>query len=301
MKRYDAILAAVSNTVWLIAPGKMDDICEFLETKAQGLDVSPEAISIIVAARGQGKTLPAAPTMLGVLPIRGVLSHRMGMMDDISGGTSTERIGQEFDAMVRNPDIRAIIMDIDSPGGVYPGTPELADRIRAARGVKPIVAVANSEAASGAYWPASAADEIVVTPSGMVGSIGVLATHDDFSVLNEKRGIKRTYVTYGAHKAEFNPDAPLAAESVSELQRRVDEAGEMFVSALARNRGITREAVLDRFGQGRMFSAGEAVERGMADRVGTFEETLARYSTGGAKPSRKSRAAVERQRLDLLR
>ncbi len=94
-----------------------------------------------------------------------------------------------LDARSVDFNIDTIVLDVDSPGGNYYGTPETSSKIRAARDSKPIIAVANSLAASAAYWIASAADEIVVTPSGDVGSIGVLAVHTDFSAANEKIGV----------------------------------------------------------------------------------------------------------------
>ena len=110
-------------------------------------------------------------------------------------------------------------------------------------------------AASAAYWIASACDELVVTPSGSVGSIGVLAVHTDRSAANEEEGIKPTYVAYGKYKAEFNPDNPLSDEALAELQSQVDEAGETFVKAVAKQRGCSQTKVREEFGQGRMCRA----------------------------------------------
>ena len=107
------------------------------------------------------------------MPIYGTISHRAHMVEDISGpgGTSAEKVGRQLAELLDDPAVGSIVLDIDSPGGTIAGVPELADQIFAARGQKKIVAVANSLAASAAYWIGSAAEDFVVTPSGGAGSI----------------------------------------------------------------------------------------------------------------------------------
>lgn len=298
MKRYDSILSAVQGALWPILPEKMDAMLGFLELKAAGLMVDAATIEKVAAGnRAERKTVISQS--VAVLPMVGVIAQRMGLMSEASGGVSTERLGKEFDALVNDPEVGAIVLDVDSPGGNYYGTPEMASKVLAARGSKPIVAVANSMAASAAYWIASAADELVVTPSGDVGSIGILAVHYDYSAMNEELGVKPTYVTYGRHKAELNQDTPLAPESLQELQRRVDQAGETFIRAVAQQRSVSQKAVKENFGEGRMFGAKEAVERGMADRIDTLEATITRLA--GAKKANRNgkKVEIERQRLAL--
>lgn len=298
MKRYDAILRSFNNSVWAILPQKMDAILGFLDIRAAGMMIDGATVERM-AAGNRSNSKAVVNRSVAVLPIVGTISQRIGMLEESSGGISSERIGQELDALLKDDQVGAIILDVDSPGGNYAGTPELANKIMAARGVKPIVAVANSMAASAAYWIASAADQIVVTPSGEVGSIGVLAVHYDESAANEAEGVKPTYVIYGKHKAEFASDAPLSAEAKDELQRRVDMAGENFIRAVAANRKTTHTNVRENFGQGRMFSAQEAVDRGMADRVGTLEAEIERLATGGKAPRSTRRAEIARERLAL--
>jgi ClpP class serine protease len=106
----------------------------------------------------------------------------MGMEMRISGGTSTEAFGRAFDEAMKNPDVGAIVIDCDSPGGSVSGVPELAAKIFKARGQgKRSSRVANSSMNSAAYWICSAADEIIAAPSADVGSIGVFTMHTDTS------------------------------------------------------------------------------------------------------------------------
>src|SRR5207302_11309430 len=117
--------------------------------------------------------------------------------------------GQEFDAAIADPNVSAVVLDTDCPGGSAAGTPELASKIRAARGKKPIIAVANALMASAAYWIASAADEIVATPSADVGSVGGYQAHLDQSQALEKEGLKVTFIQEPALKTAGNPYEPL--------------------------------------------------------------------------------------------
>src|SRR6266850_7722071 len=128
-----------------------------------------------IAARGNGNQRPAGPR-IAVIPVQGVLA-----LHPQSLGASVEEIDQDITAALADPRVDGILLDMDSPGGTVPGIPELGAKILAGRAVKPIVALANGLAASAAYWLASAAHEIIVTPSGEVGSIGVYMLHEDWS------------------------------------------------------------------------------------------------------------------------
>jgi ClpP class serine protease len=117
------------------------------------------------------------------------------------------------------------------------GVEELSSEVYQSRGKKKMIAVANAMAASAAYWIASAADELVVTPSGQIGSIGVFAAHEDISKAAEMQGVKVSLISAGKYKTEGNPFEPLSSEARAAMQRDVDVFGEMFTAAVARNRG----------------------------------------------------------------
>src|SRR5690606_30987632 len=147
-----------------------------------------------------------------------------------------------------------------SPGGQVNGIQELSDLIYSARGKKPIIAVANHMMASAAYWIGTAADEIVVSPSGEVGSIGVFAVHEDISGALAQDGVKVSIIKEGKYKAEANPFEPLNEEARAAIQESVSEAYGAFVGAVARNRSVDAEVVRNGFGEGRMMGAQRAVE-----------------------------------------
>ena len=194
----------------------------------------------------------------------------------MSGATSAEAFGNQFLEFINDPEIDAIVLDVDSPGGYASGIEELSNLIYEARGTKPVVAVANHEMASAAFWIASAADEVVISPSGQVGSVGVFAVHQDISKALEQEGVKMTLISAGKYKVEGNSYEPLDEEAQAAIQASVDETYDAFLNALARNRNVSVQTVKNDFGEGRMMSSRQSVEVGMADRIGTLRETVIR-------------------------
>ena len=156
-------------------------------------------------------------------------------------------------------------------------------------------------AASAAYWIATAADEVVVSPSGQVGSIGVFAAHEDISKALEDEGVAVTLVSAGKFKTEGTPFQPLSSDARAKMQQMVDEFYGMFTNAVARNRDVATSTVKNGFGEGRMVLAQDAVSAGMADGVATLDQTLARLL---GRHTSKSLSAVQqslrRRELQLL-
>jgi signal peptide peptidase SppA len=215
------------------------------------------------------------------------------MMSEMSGGTSVERFTGWLRAAVADPQIKNILIDADSPGGTVPGVPELADEIYKAKESKPIIAVANAEAASAAYWIISQASEIVVSPSAEVGSIGVFAAHQDISKAAEMRGVHTSLISAGKFKTEANPFEPLTDEARASLQSKVNDYYGQFTKAVARGRNVGQQQVENGFGEGRMVSARQAVAQGMADRIATMDQTLTRLGVRGKKISLPPKAEVQ--------
>lgn len=311
--RYPRIYAAVFDSPWAIQLTKLEAIIELIEFKAAGGMYSADEIRVrtqfspeerdrlraeweqaqlgsdpgrirILSENDARTSESGAPVRrvgtIAVLPIAGVIAHRISSVNQLSGpgGTSTEGLGQQFDAVIADPDVVAVVFDVDSPGGSVFGVQELADKIHAARGTKPIVAVSNALAASAGYWLASAADEVVVTPSGEVGSIGVYGLHQDVSRAADAAGYTHTFISAGRYKVEGNSFEPLGDEARAAMQGRVDDYYRAFTSAVARGRGVSAVDVRNGFGEGRVVGAQQAVKLGMADRVATLDETIARLA-----------------------
>ena len=195
--------------------------------------------------------------------------------NSFASGTSTEGTLMRMRRALADPDVGALVFDFDTPGGAVSGVPELAQAMYDARGEKPIVAVVNTLAASAGYWLATQADEIVVSPSGEVGSIGVFAAHQDMSAFLEAEGRKVTLISAGKYKVEGNPFEPLSEEAQAFIQSRVDEYHGEFIDAVARGRGRPASEVRAGFGEGRTIGATTAVAMGMADRVDTIDNVIA--------------------------
>lgn len=298
--KYERILAAVHDEIWAIRETKLQAILDFLAQQAAGVKFSAEDIEARISKQDE-REVARRDGAVAILPLRGVIANRMSMMGDISGGTSNEGFGKAFRAALADEGVKALVIDVDSPGGSVSGTDELASMIFAARGgAKPIVAHVNASAHSAAYWIASAADELVVTPSGSVGSIGVFGVHDDVSGAMEKLGVRKTLISAGKFKTAGNPFEPLGDEARSRIQARVDAHYDMFVRAVARNRGVSLQTVRDGFGQGDIVGAEAAVAERMADRVATLEETLQRFGASQfAAPTKRRASALARERAAL--
>lgn len=293
MTNYSRILAAIAAQPWAMQKEKLLAMLDVIRTRSFGPIKSMEDDEVSAAINPQrANAIAKKEGSVAIIPVYGMLSQRMNLMTYYSGGTSTELLMSAIKSSLADNTVKAIVMDVDSPGGGVYGVAEIADYIRASRGDKPIIAQINSLAASGGYWIATAADEVVITRGGEAGSIGVYMLHEDISKFLEAEGVKETFIFAGRYKVEGNPFEPLADESKAFFQFRVDEYYEMFVDAVAKGRGVSTKKVLDDFGQGRVFGAKQAVQVGMADRIATMDETLARY--GVSRPA-KSRAHLERE------
>jgi len=284
--RYENILNAINSNVWYILPDKMDILLAFLEARinnAELPEVENRASTKFSNVRGD----------IALMELTGTISQRMGIMDAASGGTSTDAFGAKFDELANDPKIKAIVIDVDSPGGSAYGLEELSTKIRQARKPgRPIIAIANSLMASAAYYIASAADEIVATPGGQVGSIGTIIVHTEISKADESIGVKRTIVKAPQNKGEANPFEPLSDGDAGALQATVDQYYDMFVSAIATNRSISKATVKVDFGQGRLLTSRDALAAGMVDRIGTLESVVARLR-GPAGFNRKNKARAQ--------
>lgn len=275
-RRYTQITKAVYERPWAIQPAMLAVIGEIVSLRITGSPLTDEDIETRVAAARNGpRSGPSRAQGVAVIPIYGVIGPRMDLMTAMSGGTSVEGIRGAFREALADPDIGAIVLDIDSPGGAVDGIFELADEIRAARGSKPIVAVADTQMASAAYAIGSAADEIVVAPSGQVGSIGVVAMRSDQSAADEKDGVTYNVITAGNRKDTYNPHVPLSAEGRDEIQGMVDDFYGMFVGAVTDSRGVSAKTVTDDW-QARMFTSKKAKAAGLVDRIDTLDATVLR-------------------------
>jgi signal peptide peptidase SppA len=236
--------------------------------------LAPHALPLLRApqslAARSGST--SSNARIAVVPVLGPMVKRGSFLDALFGFGNYEDVQARFDAAVADPSIDAILLEIDSPGGEAAGAFDLADNIYAARGSKPVWAIANDSAFSAAYAIGSAADRLFLTRTGGVGSIGVLAAHVDQSGYDEKQGVKVTTLFAGSRKNDFNAHEPLSEDAAGFLQAEVNRLYGMFVDTVARNKGMTPDAV--RATEAALFFGEEAVKAGLADGVGTVESAI---------------------------
>lgn len=274
--KYEMLASLIFGQAHMIEPGKLNVILRVLSDRMGiGMELPEftpalEAATKIQAANGSGWT--DAGSGIGVLSVGGTLVHRGSTIDAMSGLTSYKMLSAQFDDMLNSSHVKHIVLDMNSPGGSVNGLFDFADEIYQARGTKPITAIIDESAYSAGYAIASAADEIIIPRTGGVGSIGVVAAHMDRSAANETAGLKVTYVYAGANKVHGNPDNPLSEAAHAELQNEVNRVYDMFVETVARNRGLSTDAV--RKTEAGVFRGAVSVSEGLADKVMTAKDAI---------------------------
>jgi signal peptide peptidase SppA len=238
---------------------------------------------------------------VAVLPVYGPLAYRPDFWSTLLGGSTYLGTIRALAAAKVDPSIRAVVLEWDSPGGEVPGVAELVQAIRETAAVKPVVSFVNLLAASAAYWAASQADEVIVTASARVGSIGVFFVHLDASGMHSKIGITPTVISAGKHKGELSEFAPLGADTRAYLQAEVNAMHDAFIVAVAAGRRVPAATVREQFGQGRIVNAQDAVRVGMADRLGGLDLAVGRSVALVREPRRPGLAARAAADSDYLR
>lgn len=273
-------LLDVLTAPWAIEPAKLLEIQAIYATHLRG-----EKIDIAGVEARIGKPLANEPKAyevidgVAVLPLEGVIAKRMNLFTQISGGTSTEIAARNLRQALADPEVHSIILSIDSPGGTVDGTQALADLVLAARDTKPIVTLASGMMASAAYWIGSAAQQAFIGDgTTMVGSIGVVATHTDVSKAEEMQGLKTTEIYAGKFKRIASEYGPLTEAGRQNIQERVDYTYSLFVSAVAKHRGVSEDKVLKDMADGRVFIGEQAVAAGLVDGVSTLGALVARLN-----------------------
>jgi signal peptide peptidase SppA len=270
--KFEFLAQRLFNTPLAIAPGKAEVIMAALSERL-GLSQIARSGARMMEDDEYGFAEPDSNPrggydMVGnvaVISIHGTLVQKLGTMRPYSGMTGYDGIRQNFMMAMADSSVKAIMFDINSPGGEVAGCFDLVDAIYKARGKKPIWSILNESAYSAGYALASAADRIYVPRTGGVGSIGVIWMHMDWSKALTSAGFKVTFITFGESKADGHPEIPLSGEALARFQSDIDTMGELFVSTVARNRNISVKAVRDTQAATYMGAAG--ISLGLADGV----------------------------------
>lgn len=255
------------------------------ETPESGERKRAEVMESLCAAYGFDSKAQNKPFAfqdgVAIIPIHGSLINRFGQCYGYVTGYNFIR--RQRDAAMADPDVTAIVYDVNSGGGEAAGCFELADESFALRGTKPTISVVDSACYSAAYALASTSDQVVVTPTGGAGSVGVYTVHVDMSRMLEDWGLNITLIHAGEHKVDGHPYAELPEDVRADMQKSVDATYNKFVESVARNRNLSVEAVKDT--QARCYSADDALALGLIDSVASPIEAIRAFLGGPSEAS----------------
>lgn len=239
---------------FLMAEGDFNDLA----------NLSPEALETKRGQRLERTWTVKKRGNVAITAVHGAISRYDSFLNWLRGGTALEDLALDFKTALDNPEIKAIVLDIDSPGGEAAGINEFSEMVHAAN--KPVVAYIGNQAASAALWIASAAKEVVVNKTAELGSLGVV-----FGYRTTESKIVEI-VSTASPKKRLDPGSK---EGRAEIQQRADDLAGIFISQVAKYRGTTEEKVKSDFGQGGMMIAEKAIKAGMADKFGSLEGVIA--------------------------
>ena len=235
--------------------------------------------------RSGERTYQVIDRKTAVVPVIGSLINRGNNFLELFGFTSYERLKGQINEISEDDSIETVIFDFDSPGGEATGCLELATLIRNLSKKKKTISVVNGLACSAAYALASATSEIYTTPSSSLGSIGVVYIHIDQSKQLDLAGVKPTFVYAGQHKIDCSPFAPLSDEMKADMQVEINGLYDAFIATVAKGRGKKLSVADARNTEAQIFIGKAAVDKGLADKVDTFDNVLAAVSRPSQRPT----------------
>ncbi len=247
---------------WAITETALNNIL----TIASRQNESIEAVSAKLGRELDNTYVTGVRDGVAVIPVVGPLFRYANLFTAISGASSYEVLAKDFNSALENPDVHSIVLDIDSPGGEVNGCAEFANMIYESRGTKPIIAYASGDAASGAYWIASACDQIIASETSLLGSIGVVAVYRDSNDQNVLEIV--------SSQSPYKRLDPNSKDGKSRLQSRIDDLASVFIDSIAKHRGVDPPTVLKEFGGGDVFVGKNAIRSGLADDIGSLENII---------------------------
>jgi len=272
------IARAVYCEPWLIEPSAHRVLCQILEAHMAGGEVE-------LAARMRGDMLAAAKTEakekqdekpyavqdgVAIVPLQGVIGRRVGMLERSSGVTDIDAFSRAVAQAAGDNAVKAILLDVDSPGGTVGGVQAAADAVRKASETKHTLAFTGGMMASAAYWVASGAEAIYADQTAVVGSIGVYAQVLDTSPADEMKGYRTQVFASGKYKGAGAPGTALTEAQREQIQERVNDLAAVFKADVRRfNPAISDDAM-----QGQTFTGAKAQAAGLVNSVASFAKAF---------------------------
>lgn len=278
-----SLAAAVLNQPLMVQPLIGEALVGgYLEGKITSADsvLKADRLEAAGGADGAGQTVSMAAPVIGVINLSGAMVNRPMPGASGPGPVSYAAVRAAFDDLLEDDAVSCIILRLDTPGGMASGCFDLVDHIFEARGRKPVYALVDDHAYSAGFALASACDEIWISRTGGVGSVGVVRYHYDWSGNNAQIGLKVTPLFAGARKVDFDPNFPLAEEALGAAMADLEDMRTIFVDTVARNLGMDAETV--RATEAACYRGQGAVDVGFATRLGTWHDLIAHIGAGGA-------------------
>ena len=263
---------------WLMLPGALDNLLTIADRMGD-----PAALETRTGMRLDNSRTVSVRNGVAIIPVVGPVFRYANLFTEISGATSTQVLATDLQTALDDPKVSAIILNIDSPGGVAAGINELADQIHSARDRKRIVAYIGGTGASAAYWIASAASEIVIDETALAGSIGVVV---EAVVGGEEANGRKRYQIVSRNAPNKRVDLA-TEEGRAKVGETVDAMGDVFVAKVARNLGVDPERVPEMGDFGGLRVGATAVESGLAHRLGSLETLITELAKPAATQPRK--------------
>lgn len=273
---------------WLMLPSALDSLLAISQRMGD-----PAALEARLGHRLDNTRTVAIRDRVAIVPIIGPIFRYANLFTEISGATSTQVLATDIRQALDNPAVKAIVLNIDSPGGVASGINELADLIYAGRAKKRIVAYVGGSGASAAYWIASAAHEIVADDTAVLGSIGVVL---EVSIAQDTEGGTRRYEIVSRNAPNKRPNLS-TEEGRAKVQAMVNSLADVFVAKVSRNLGVKAERVVSMGNSGGVLLGVAAVKAGLAKRLGPLEGVVSELTAGGPSATAKSVAKPPVKRL----
>ena len=282
---------------WALMPEKLLELQAIYATHFRGDKIDIEAIEARLGRplANDQQDYRMEDGGIAVLPVSGVISNKANMFTRVSGGASAQLLTKQISSMRADPRVKGVVLDFDTPGGSVFGIPAFAAEIRALASEKPTVSVSTGMMASAGYWTGSAANQVYISgETDYVGSIGVVATHS----YNPQDANTTTEITAGKYKRMASDNAPLTKEGRAYIQQQVDQIYSAFVGAVADNRRVSVDAVLEHMADGRIFVGQQALDAGLADGIATVDTMVERMATDPSKYAARQKAVFALGAID---
>lgn len=263
------------------------DTLAFIEQRLACLENKPElkSVALQVGQRAQNTRRIEMRDGIAIMPMHGAIFRRANLFSELSGNaTSVQVMATDFHKSITAPETKGLIIDADTPGGDINGISEMAGHVYAAReSGKPVWLYTGGQCCSAGLWIGRAASKMIVHPTSMLGSIGVMA------IIRSSRDNTKTIISSQSPNKNLDPNT---AKGEIELQKQVDRAAAFFLRDLSKFSGMTVEAIQEKWGKGGTLFGEDAKDAGMVDDLASYEETIAQMTDAIATSTRRSFAVA---------